>query len=119
LTTLEGDLGYKLPDAFRRFTLLNGDGAEPESNVFDLPPDNQSDVRQFIPIREINTTRRITELFPHDGCPFAYDSGGNLLFFQARRPAVHFWAGDDAGYDGVEVAPDFETFMEQLAPFSL
>ena len=111
---LERELGYRLPVQYRRFVAVN-DGAEPDSNVFPVA-DNESDVRQFIPIRDINRFRTLIQFFPREFCPITYDEIGGWSFFKPNDPAVYFWHLDLTDESGVMAAPDFDTFLANLQP---
>ena len=114
---LERALGFSLSRQFKAFVAVH-DGAEPEDNVFSIPGVGRSDVRMFIPISEIDKSRRNIEFFPMGFYPVAYDSCGNHVILKGGQESpVFFW--DHEWVDGSnKVADSFDQFLENLEPYS-
>jgi hypothetical protein len=112
---LETLLGTTLPESYRMF-LLSHDGAEPESNHFDVGSNGGSGVRWFTPAADIPLQRTSIDHIPEKAYPVATDDCGNfILIDEAKEGAVFFW--DHETSDLTLVAADFAAFLESLEPF--
>ncbi|QDU02114.1 SMI1 / KNR4 family protein [Gimesia chilikensis] len=117
LFVLEKTLGVKLPDSFRVF-LKEYDGAEPESNLFEIDETNNSGVNEFIPAQLILKERALIENLSPQAFPFAFAEGGNYVILDLNgRETVLFWDHETA--ELIHLSDSFEKFLSDLQPFSL
>jgi hypothetical protein len=116
LAALQKMMRRPLPDDYLAF-VEHHDGARPESNIFDVGPDDQSGVHEFIPVREIPRAMSHVEDLPSDSFPFAWDACGNCLFVDlGAGGTIFFW--DHEVPDGIiKVADGFQQFVDGLQPF--
>src|SRR5215831_12572269 len=88
---LELSLGHRISNSFSDFAKVN-DGAEPESNRFEIDEHNGAGVDGFIPINEIPKERKFLEPIPAKAYPIAWASCGNYVFIdEDSGGAVFFW----------------------------
>ena len=112
---IERSLGTGISQSYRAF-LESHDGAIPESNCFDLGPNNASGVRKFIPAAEILRHRVYVDDISEKAYPVAEDACGNFIIIdEALSGAVFFW--DHETSDVTQVAINFAEFLESLRPF--
>ena len=117
ILALQAALGCQISGSFRDFVRGN-DGAEPETNIFRITPQNESGVNRFIPVSEILKERARVEDTPTKAYPVAWAEGGNYVFVdESQNGAVFFW--DHETQERTELAPSFGTFLDLLEPFDI
>jgi len=118
IVALEAELGCRLSDSFRAF-VRTYDGAKPEANIFKIGENNDSGVNRFIPVDEISKERAHIENIPAKAYPVAWAEGGNYVFVdEGRNSAVYFW-DHELPEETVELAANFEVFLDLLEPFDI
>ena len=125
IALLEDEFGTRLPDAYRRFLLLNN-GGTPSPDVVDVAAISGSptDVQVFFGIgRHIESSdlfwnlRLIEDRYPgRHILPIACDSGGNLFCLGTSKNVVYCDMSDSAG-TLYEVAPNFDAFLNKIRPW--
>jgi hypothetical protein len=113
---LQAALGCQLSDSFAGF-LRSNDGAEPETNIFEIGEKNESGVNKFIGANEILKERRHIENLPTRAYPVAWAEGGNYVFVDEGRNGVVFFWDHETPENIIELAPDFGAFLNLLEPF--
>jgi SMI1-KNR4 cell-wall len=112
---LEAAIGHPIGESFRRFVSEN-DGAEPESNRFEIGDDNGSGVRRFIPVSKILEEREYIDNIPKHAYPIAEDSCGNyVLLDEGKGGQIYFWdheLPDDENI--IKLADNFDAFLSML-----
>lgn len=117
ISALEKTLGIVLSIGFKAF-LKEYDGAEPESNIFQINNTNNSGVNEFIPVQMILKEREHIENIPPRAFPFAYAEGGNYLILDLNdKEDVLFWDHETA--ELIKLSNSFEEFLSDLQPFSV
>ena len=118
ISAVEAILGCRLSASFRSF-VQNNDGAEPETNIFQIGDNNECGVNEFIPLDQIPKERTYIENIPAKAYPVAWAEGGNYVFIdEARGGAVFFW-DHETPEEIVALAPNFAAFLEMLRPFDV
>ena len=118
ISAVEAVLGCRLSASFRSFVQHNN-GAEPDTNIFQIGDNNGCGVNEFIPLDQIPKERTYIEDIPEKAYPVAWAEGGNYVFIdEARGGAVFFWDHEVPG-EIVALAPNFAAFLEMLEPFDV
>jgi len=112
---LEFQINVKLPQSFLQFVRTH-DGAEPETNIFEVGGTNESGVNGFIPVAEILKERANLDELQTTAFPIAWAEGGNYVFLDAQSGEVYFWDHEQPSKP-VQIAPDFDAFLNLLEPF--
>jgi len=116
ILALESALGCCLSAAFRTFVEAS-DGAEPENNIFKVGSDNESGVRQFIPVAEIPHELTFLDDLSAHAYPIAWDDCGNYVVVdEDQQGAVFFW-DHELPEPLTKLASDFGEFLNLLQPF--
>jgi hypothetical protein len=140
LKNFEECVGTKLPSEYRSF-LSEYNGGKAEGNVFDVichskEYENTDSVRVFYAITGtqggttlIEEYAQMRERLPIGILPIAEAECGNMVCISVVRESfgyVYYWDHElENDYDEtlfsplVEIAPDFDTFLRLLNPFSL
>lgn len=131
---LEAEVGFRLPDDYRRFlTDFNGGEPEPSGFTFETTEGpSEAAVRYFLTldskskhytIREF--LKRYEDRFPNGLMPIACDSFGNLVLIDLGAKAigtVYFWdhekeSMDEPSWENISVvASSFTAFEQALRP---
>lgn len=118
IETLERTFGRALPKSYLEFVRKH-DGAEPENNIFKIEGALESGgISRFIPIREIPDERVYVENIPFSAFPIAWAEGGNYIFIDVASASIYFW-DHEVPDPPVQVATDFDFFIEMLEPFDV
>lgn len=117
VASLEKSLGGKLPRAVADF-FRQHDGAKPENNSFRIGERNESAVREFILVREIEDERKCLGNLPRGAFPIATDNCGNYVLVNIDTGgAVYFW--DHELGETILLSQDFSSFLALLEPFDI
>ena len=115
IASAERALGLRLPVDFRRFVSAH-DGAEADSNVFDVGDYNDSGVNQFIPLARVADQAALIENLSASRIPIAWAEGGNYVCLEtAQTGGVFFWDHEEPHIDH-KLAESFDQFLAQLEP---
>jgi hypothetical protein len=118
LARLEAVVGRPLDQGFREFAEHN-DGGKPEPNIFPVGEDNDADVSQFIPVREIPALMGTIEDLPAGAFPIAHAAGGNFVLINAPQAgAVYFW-DHELPSQPVKLADNLRQFLTNMSPFDI
>ena|ERR1051326_2589851 len=118
IQALQTALGCPLSGAFSAF-LRGNDGAKPEANTFKAGERTTCRVSRFIPAADILKERANIENLPRKAYPIAWAAGGNYVFVdEDRNGAVFFW-DHELPEDTIQLAPDFDAFLNLLEPFDI
>ncbi|MFS0737086.1 SMI1/KNR4 family protein [Sphingomonas sp. 1P06PA] len=116
IAAVERQLAVNFPESYRTFVETR-DGARPEPNRVRAENGTELGVDQFIPVAEIIKERNRIETIPLAAFPVAWMEGGNYVFIDGRRGGrVRFWDHESPD-DMIDVAPDFESFLNAIEPF--
>lgn len=132
LQKLEGDLGARLPDDYRRF-LAETNGGRPDPARFALLTSrgtNESIVDWFLtlePTEDLYTVPEYRDMYsnriPQGLLPVACDPFGNLLLLdlgEKNRGSIYFWdheteSMEEPTWENIfSVAPSFDSFYSSL-----
>jgi hypothetical protein len=126
IAALEGKLGAKLSDSYRRFLMLNN-GGRPSPDIIDIEgvPGSPTDVQIFFGIgRNIESSDLswnldlIAERYPgHHLLPIACDSGGNLFCLEVSQgiaSEVMYCDLNDSCGAFYKVALHFDEFLNKI-----
>ena len=117
IAALEEFLGTTLPKELKTF-LTKHDGAEPETNIFQINEQNDSGVNRFIPAREVLRERERIENLASRAFPIAWAEGGNFVLIDMNAGGeVQFW--DHETGDITMLANSFDSFLSALRPFDV
>ena len=117
IISIEQAAGMSLPEQLKQFFRTH-DGAEPETNIFDIESSNDSGVNRFIPARQILSEQKKVAGLSLSTIPIAWAEGGNLVVMDVRQGSVMFW--DHETDDTTWLANSLGEFLEEtLRPFSL
>jgi hypothetical protein len=118
LLSLQATFGCPLSESFVKF-LERNNGAEPEANIFKISEKNESSVNGFIPANRILAERDRIDAIPDNAYPVAWAEGGNYVIVdESKHGVVFFWDHEDPG-NTVELAPNFDAFLDLLEPFDI
>ncbi|MES2995957.1 MAG: SMI1/KNR4 family protein [Verrucomicrobiota bacterium] len=118
IASFEAELGRSVPIDFSEFVQTN-DGAELETNIFDIGDGNESGVNGFIPISQIHNEMRNIENLPPHAFPVAWAEGGNyVLIKQGMNSGVYFW-DHERPESMTRLAENFSSFLGVLKPFDI
>jgi len=118
LSLLERTVNAPLDPAFLEFVKHN-DGGTPESNIFPVGSDNDADVSQFVPVREIPTLMETIQDLPSGAFPVAHAAGGNFVLINASQGgAVYFW-DHELPSQPVKLADNLRQFLTNISPFDI
>lgn len=109
------ELGNKLPNTYEEFLSLHN-GAKPETNVFRISNDNNCGVDRFIPVLKIRDEIKNIDHVSSAKIPIAWAEGGNYLLLDLDSGKISFW-DHEIPEEQYDLAPDINTFLEQLKPF--
>ena len=115
ISALESTLGYALSPDFKAFVRAN-DGALPENNIFDVGPDNNSDVAEFIPVTRIADERALIGNLPLASYPIAHDSSGNWIFINEAEQGAIFFQDHETDREPIKLADSFNEFVQLMKP---
>lgn len=119
ITDREREIGRRLPEDYRAF-LLRSNGAEPELNKFDVPPNNSSSVREFYSLDQQREEKKaLSGYLPDNSWPVAYDGCGNIISLTWNDGSwwVTFW--DHELEREILISNSFSGFMDMLSPFDI
>lgn len=115
---LEATIGAPIDDDYRKF-LTQYDGGTPEPNIFPVGSDNDADVSQFIPVRDIPSLIPTLAHLPARAFPVAHAAGGNFIIINSTEGgAVYFWDHELSDHP-VKLADRFNQFLQQMTPFDI
>ncbi|WDE09010.1 SMI1/KNR4 family protein [Thalassomonas viridans] len=115
ITLFEKKIGFELPFSFRNF-LLKFNGAEPETNIFNIESANDSGVNGFIPLNEILKEAKNLDCIDKTILPIAWAEGGNYVVLDTRDGIVYFW-DHEVPSEEHKLANDIDLFLNNLKPF--
>ena len=128
---LEGFLGLRLPEDYRRY-LLNTNGGKPEKNLFPIPGQGDDAVNRFFSLISKNKEETIPyqlnnykNRMPSEMLPIGNDAGGNVITLSMKgknRGSIFFWDHDKESdeepqpyYENLTlIADSFSLFLENL-----
>lgn len=124
ILVLENELGYKLPNSYRQFLIINN-GGRPKSDIVDIEglPGSPTDIQIFFGLtRNIESSNIlwnlsiITERCPQcHVLPIACDSGGNIFCLKITNgiaSKILYYDMDSSNCKFYEVAPSFDEFIK-------
>ncbi len=128
---LEGFLGVKLPEDYRRY-LLEDSNKRPEKNVFLIPGQGDDAINKFFSLTSKNKEETIPyqlnqykNRMPEEMLPIGNDAGGNIIALSTKgkkRGGIFFWDHDREAdqepqpyYENlILISDNFSSFLEQL-----
>lgn len=118
IAAFERMVGHLLPQGIKNF-FSKYDGAEPDTNIFNIGETNDSGVNQFIPMRRILAEMVYVDNLPQYAFPIAWVEGGNYVIIKpAERGAVYFWDHEKPA-DMTFLADSFDAFFSSIKPFDV
>jgi hypothetical protein len=118
VSLLERTIDAPLDPAFLEFVKHN-DGGTPEPNIFPVGGDNDADVSQFLPVREIPALMRTIEGLPSGSFPIARAAGGNFVLINSvQGGAVYFW-DHELPSQSVKLTDSLQQFLNNMVPFDI
>jgi len=120
ILAVENVLGIKINEEYLKFN-QRYNGGVPESNIFKVPPNNESDIAEFLELKSIpQDAYPIKDEVGKYIIPIAFDSCGNYICISNERNdgEIYFWDHElPEGEALTKLAPSFADFLDMVRPF--
>ncbi len=118
---VEAELGVRFNDQYKAFIARNNGGYVNEENVYDIPPDNNSDVHGIVPLDKLSYLRRlVADQAGPDNIPIMFDSSGNHICMDMSGQNdgnIYFLHHEIPGREALAfLAPSLNAFLALVRP---